>query len=492
MSEESGVHSFGIASETGKPLNDLTDEVIEALLQDESRRSSPSDPHSPSDSVTGALQARNEQVERSFALEDQGDTDPNNLAQAGWGILFAPGVDPKIKEALQPLIDHRRREGAAPLVIFDQDGYRPGENVFNWLKRHNASLDVVNPAAGVPYYLLIVAPPQTISFEFQYVLDLYWAVGRLWFETPAEFQRYAESVVAYEKAERIATTRQVALFAPEHEFDTATQLFTREVALPLRDGQEQRTLPLGASLKYQLRAFLGTKATKQTLTSVFQGSIDGGPPAFLLSGGHGMQFPNGDPLQISTQGALVCQDWDRLGRIMPKDWFAAADVPPDAKIHGLIHFMFACHGGGVPQFDNFDRSNKAPRQIAPGPFFSKLPQTMLAHPNGGALAVLAHIERAWSYSFEGDGGIAQVQGFRNVATRILKGDRIGEATDTFNVKWAGLSARLLEAQSDRVANPSLPLGPIGKLWIARDDARNFMILGDPAVRLRVALMAQMA
>ena len=50
---------------------------------------------------------------------------------------------------------------------------------------------------------MIVAPPDEIPFEFQFGLDLNWAVGRLWFDDEAEFGRYAESVVAYETGKSI-------------------------------------------------------------------------------------------------------------------------------------------------------------------------------------------------------------------------------------------------------------------------------------------------
>jgi hypothetical protein len=108
----------------------------------------------------------------------------------------------------------------------------------------------------------------------------------------------------------------------------------------------------------------------------------------------------------------------------------------------------------------------------------------LAHQNGGALAVLAHIERAWAFGFQGDGGIPQIQGFRGVLSQLLRGDRIGQATDTFNMNWATNNIRLTEAQFARDRDPSLPIAPIKRFWIRRDDARNFMILGDPAARLR--------
>ena len=95
-----------------------------------------------------------------------------------------------------------------------------------------------------------------------------------------------------------------------------------------------------------------------------RGDIPGGAPAVLFSGGHGMAFDLGDARQTEKQGALVCQDWDRSGAITADHWFAASDVPADAKVHGLIHFMFACYGGGMPELDNYDRLDKEPKRIA--------------------------------------------------------------------------------------------------------------------------------
>jgi hypothetical protein len=151
----------------------------------------------------------------------------------------------------------------------------------------------------------------------------------------------------------------------------------------------------------------------------------------------------------------------------------------------MMHFFFACHGGGCPALDNFDRLNNAPRRIAPAPFFARLPQRMLSHPNGGALAVLAHIERAWAYSFQSQRGGSQITGFRDVLGRLLLGDRIGQATDMFNLRWAAISVDLAEMHADLQRGAEVPLRTLGNLWVARDDARNFMVLGDPAVRLRV-------
>lgn len=471
--------SFGIDAKRGLPLREPTDEDFAQMLGVAKK---------PPANLDKALEKRaaaeEEKAGRAFGVvPDELGSSPNNLERVGWGVLYGPSVDRKIKKALEPLIAHRRSQKAAPFVIYDEDGLRTGEDVYAWLKRQKVRLDQVDPEAGVPYYLLIVASPEDISFEFQYTLDLYWACGRLWFDSPEEFGRYAESVVRYETAKKVPTSRQIALFAPEHDFDDATQLFTRQVAEPLAGRQGARA-PLGKALNYQLHEFLGKHASKKNLATIMKGGVEGGTPALLFSGGHGMQFPNGDPLQLATQGALVCQDWEGYGEITADHWFAAKDVPAEARVHGMIHFMFACHGGGVPQFDDFDRLNNKPAQIAPRAFFSKLPQALLAHRNGGALAVLAHMERAWAYSFQGDGGIAQNQGFLSVLRSLLRGDRIGHATDAFNVNWAAISTRLAEEQDKLSKKKTLPIAPVRKLWIQRDDARNFMVFGDPAVRLR--------
>ena len=68
--------------------------------------------------------------------------------------------------------------------------------------------------------------------------------------------------------------------------------------------------------------------------------------------------------------------------------------------------------------------------------------------------------------------------------------RIGQATDMFNMRWAAISTELSEMQSDLARGADIPTRTLGNLWISRDDARNFMVLGDPAVRLRVEDMPQ--
>jgi hypothetical protein len=454
------------------PLNRLNEEAVAAMLGRD-RQPGP---------VTAALSGRADLSRLSFGVE--GGLDAKDLAQAGWGIVYSPGVTPHIKDALKPLIDHRKGQ-AAPFKIFDgTEGYLKGDSANDWLKRRKVRMDVVNPDNGVPFYLLLVGPPDEMPFEFQYSLDIYWAVGRLWFDTPEEFRRYAESVVHYENtATPVPTGRRSVIFAPEHDFDDATQLFTRQVARPLSASDGGAPATVWTRTKFALDTYLGEMATRSELTNVLRG--ERGTPALLVSGSHGVEYPSGDPHQTDVQGAIVCQDWTGFGAIKPEHWLAASDVPPDAKLHGMMHFFFACYGGGCTEFDDYDRVEKQPRRIANKPFFSRLPQAMLSHPNGGALAVLAHIERAWAYSFQGQRGGPQIQGFRDVIGRLLRGERIGQATDMFNVRWAAISTELSELQADLARGADISMQTLGNLWISRDDARNFIVLGDPAVRLRV-------
>jgi hypothetical protein len=462
---------FGIAAETGRPLADLSDDSVRSIAG------------LPPEPELAVFQQRSDDSNASYAV--LGEVDPNDLGQSGWGVIFGPGIDQSVKDALRPLIDHRKAT-ADPFVVYDGPvTVQHGETAAAWLRRNGTRLDVVDPAKGVPFYLMIVAPPDVIPFEFQYMLDIYWAVGRLWFDTADEFRQYAESVVRYERATGVQTARTLAMFATEHDFDNATQLFMRNVAKPMSQGEGATPIPIGKRQKFGLKTIFGDQATKAALADLLSGHAQGASPSVLFSGSHGMSFLPDDARQSASQGAIVCQDWPGFGSITEAHWFSAADVPPAAKVHGMFHVFFACHGGGCSEFDNFDRMNKQPKRIAHKPFFAKLPQKLLAHPNGGALAVLAHIERAWAYSFTEDKAGSQTQGFRDVIGRLLRGERIGQATDVFNTRWAALSVQLAETQLDLQRGADVSLKALGGMWVARDDARNFMILGDPAVRLRV-------
>jgi hypothetical protein len=121
------------------------------------------------------------------------------------------------------------------------------------------------------------------------------------------------------------------------------------------------------------------------------------------------------------------------------------------------------------------------------PITARLPQRLLAK---GALAVLAHIDRAWAFSFQTDQGKPQIQDFRSVLELLLTGNRIGQATDDFNRRWSVLASELSMLVEEQEANGTMAgtAATLANRWIARDDARNYLILGDPAVCLRVESM----
>lgn len=114
---------------------------------------------------------------------------------------------------------------------------------------------------------------------------------------------------------------------------------------------------------------------------------------------------------------------------------------------------------------------------------ARLPQRLLSHPQGGALAVIGHVDRAWTYSFAWNDLQAQTDTFRDTLLRIMRGQRIGWATEYFNERYAALatslSTMLANIQVGRIPNDL----QLSSLWTANNDARSYVICGDPAVRL---------
>jgi hypothetical protein len=405
--------------------------------------------------------------------------DPRNLAEAGWGVLFAPGTDAAVKQALAPLLEHRRQQAGRYYKEYaGPDDYKPDDSALSFLARHGAGPGPADPE-NVPYYLLLVGGPEAVPFAFQYQLDVQYAVGRIHFPTTDEYARYAASVVAAETGPA-RRPRQAVFFGVRNPDDPATEQSADLLIAPLRKALA------GDFADWVAPPVLAGDATRERLGRLLGG---GATPALLFTASHGMAFPLGHERQLPDQGALVCQEWPgpkRWGvRPIPREHYLAADdVADGADVHGLLAFHFACYGAGTPQLDDYPNPKLTARPtIAPRPFLARLPQRLLAHPAGGALAVVGHVERGWPCSFVWEQAGKQLAVFRDMLRRLLKGHPIGSALDAFNVRYAELSTYLKDVLEDAKYGKVVDPKQVAGLWTANHDARGYVVLGDPAVRL---------
>ncbi len=409
-------------------------------------------------------------------------TDYLDLSSAGWGVIFPHNVDPTIVKALKPLLDWRKSQAGKRYHEYTGgEGYRfkPNEKYETkdeWLVRHGAGPGPVDPDI-VPYYMLLVGDPEQIPYNFQIQLDVQHAVGRIFFDKPEDYWNYANSVVSAEK-KKLSLGKTAAFFGVANRDDVATNM-----------SAEQLVKPLAASFAkeagWQVGKTTAEKATKSNLANVLGGKDT---PALLFAASHGMGFPNGNGQQLNDQGALLCQDWPG-----PKEWrkpigkdfyFAADDLADNANVFGLVAFFFACYGAGTPKLDEFSKQAfKRRGEIAPKNFIAKLPQRMLSHPRGGALAVIGHVERAWGYSFTWGKAGPQLAVFESALKRLFDGWPVGYAFEYFNGRYAELASELSYTLGEMEYDLKVAPTDLAGMWTATNDARNYVVLGDPFVKL---------
>ncbi len=424
-----------------------------------------------------------------------------DLSELGWGVIFAQDADPALQAALTELLTWRNGQAKQRFRLFSgSNGYKAGENASEFLERLETSASVTS-AETMPYYLAVIGPPTAIPFEFQYYLSLNHAVGRIAFDTLPEYANYARSVVTAESGQ-VVLPRRAVLFTSRNPDDMPTNYVYERLITPLL--QELHALDLG----WDIELLSEGRARKQDLRRLLE---DEPAWSFLFVAAHGLMFRMDDLRQRNENGALLCYDWPgplqwKGKAIPPEFYFTAGDAESlsHPQILGSIAFLFGECTAGTPRLDNFASRKRAlygtgasaeSEPIAPESFIARLPQRLMGHPGGGALAIVGHVDVNWTTSFVGrtGRGESKIGAYMHLLNRLMAGYPIGAAMEEFRNRFVRELTRWTEIQMQRnmgKVQDQAATNEYATRETAMVDLRNYIILGDPAVRLTATKPAE--
>ena len=347
-------------------------------------------------------------------------------------------------------------------------------------------MSIVDPANGVPVYVLLVGSPAAIPFEFQYLLDLYWNVGRLHFDRPEDYTAYAEHVVAYETGATVPLKKRSAMFAVKNAGDRPTGLLHNQVALPLATGAGG-VRPLADVQGFKLSALLGADATKERLAELLRGAGGAGVPLHRVARRRlrgrrpdAAREAGGDPVPglagvRAHQARAPVHRRRRTGR-RQRSWpdpfpvrLLRRRLPEGGQLRaGQRQAAAAAHR----------RSDRRAAAAAP----ADQGRAGLAGPRRSGLELLVPEQPqcpAGAGDARRDGAAAQG------AARRPGDRRLQHALGGARRRAAGIAEPARGVRRQLVSDAAL-----ANRYIARNDARNYIVIGDPAVQLRPDVMAQ--
>jgi Peptidase family C25 len=396
-------------------------------------------------------------------------TDLGDPAEARWGVIYAADEDEAVKQAVEPLIEHR-----AVQIGFDPSAfvYRPDSTAADFLARSGVSRGI-QEFEKVPYYLLIVGGPAHVPFAFQSDLDFEYATGRLDFDTPNQYAAYVNSLIQYEVTDESRALREVLLWGAENGIDQETTVSANFLIQLLYD---QLETPSG----YSKRLLRGLSATRENLLSTLN---SGEPPAVLVTSGHGLAYREPHSQQRSRQGALVAQGWLPGQPPQPGHLVTAADLDAAANLRGLVHYSFASFSAGTSSTAVID-----PRQgnsASSSSFVAEFPRRLLAL---GAIAFVGHVGQVWGYPFlnaaQASGRSWILRPYRWFLSQLVSGVPVGYALRDLRLNSAMLLASLDDEVQDLLrGGGNLKVETLLQRWTASQNARSAVLLGDPAAQL---------
>jgi hypothetical protein len=392
---------------------------------------------------------------------------PGSISTMGWGVIFTSRSDPSIKQALGELLALRNLQAGDLYREFEGPaGYRLGESTATFLARNEIGFGAVDPQR-MPYFLLLIGDPQSIPYSFQQDLSMRYAVGRIWFDSLEEYALYALSVVASEQGGAVRPYR-VASFVPMHPDDTVSnqiaELFQWSRSV-VPDDLERYSFAMPEPTKSQLVSLLGEH-----------------PPALLAMAGHSVFFARDSDHQPTGQGGLLCQNWpgSTSGPVPAEFVFAADDVSPNIRPLGMVIVdlsSYSAGAGGLLSGWRLDDSQHLGLQAQPS-----LPQRLLGHPRGGALAFVGYAGPVAVGDFYSQHGTMYMfkEALQIVLRRIVEGWPFGDALGVFRNRYSDW-VRLLSATE--ITSEQADLAATGEYFLGCLLAGGITLLGDPAARL---------
>ncbi|AUX33963.1 MULTISPECIES: hypothetical protein [Sorangium] len=416
--------------------------------------------------------------------------DPDDLEAQRWGVIAPEGAaGDRLIALIQPLIDARRdAQDGHEVKLYRVPPAMSPEEAARWRKQH---FDVsVELARDLPRYQLLLGDLHEVPLALQQYQSIDGFVGRLCFQREREYEAYVDKVLRRERAR--AEIAGSAKFYTVHDGTAATMMGYRSLTQPA----------LAQLKKYRIDAAdLGDQEAPSP--DEFLQAVRSPEPTVLFTVSHGAGAPRGgwksEGDQRDRQGAM---SFGREGKLTGGDLGDAPFLP------GGIWFMLACYGGGTPDVSAYrhwlDRLKQSGQfggqaqsvlaglpQSGQRPFIARLPQVALANPNG-PLAVMGHIDLAWTYSFEErDTGkaVSRPSKFVDVIRTALETSRVGSSFREL-LKASLLTNAELTSLYDKAEREGAAHAPdsarLGHLWMLRQDLSGYVLLGDPAVRLPAA------
>ncbi|XXY47236.1 hypothetical protein WME91_45255 [Sorangium sp. So ce269] len=226
----------------------------------------------------------------------------------------------------------------------------------------------------------------------------------------------------------------------------------------------------------------------------------------LLSVSHGLGRPRRGWASVdhqrALQGALLVGHHGSSAPLLTAEMLQSTPFLP-----GGLWFCLACFGAGTPMASAFypwlsalaregastshvQRVLESLPQGGERPFLAALPQAALRNPQG-PLAVIGHLDLAWTYGFVDPSRTTQSRASRIFSSIqvMARGNRAGVALDALMRSYREVNDELLSgyhAEEDaRVWNRPSPVNPVQRssAFMLRNDLRGYVLLGDPAARL---------
>jgi hypothetical protein len=435
--------------------------------------------------------------------------DASDLVRQGWAVVAPAGADGDRLEALvRALAGARAEDQQADVLSIRVPPGLDAAAATAWKKDVYPTLYGEDEARR-PRYLLILGDLDGVSLATQQVLARDGLPGRLACATDDGYAAYADKVLAWRRTPS-RDERGRAVFYTVHDGTRATTAGHAKLIQPCHDrcARTARDKP---------RAFPASAVEAHGAPAPDPGELlalaAARHPSVLLSMSHGLGPPRRRPWSPAEarehQGAM---SFGAEGAVAARDVASAAFLP------GGLWIYFACFGAGTPRTSAYHHwldmlAHHGMAELGPldatlrgldagGGFVSGLAKAALANPDG-PLAMLGHVDLAWSYSYEelragGAGDPRRVTGsnrslnFFHLMTKLVAGERAGAAALALRLPLDAVSAEL-NAHYDRrqrtgaaeAATPADALA-LGNLWMLHQDLLGYALLGDPAVRLPLA------